>query len=122
MPLLWWCWVLIGSTNGIGFTFLEPILLLGFLPIFIYYFVNGIPWIWGIAIGATWNVGPRVRKTMAYYSMVWFSLLLLLRSNSARFLAEINPEDNTWNNAVEVAMQLWVTTVEIIFRVLEAIG
>ena len=122
MPLLWWCWVLIGSTSGIDFTFLEPILLLGFLPIFIYYFVNGIPWIWGIAIGATWNVGPRVRKTMAYYSMVWFSLLLLLRSNSARFLAEINPEDNTWNNAVEVAIQLWVTAVEIIFRVLEATG
>ena len=59
---------------------------------------------------------------MAYYSMVWFSLLLLLRSNSARFLAEINPEDNTWNNAVEVAIQLWVTAVEIIFRVLEATG
>ena len=59
---------------------------------------------------------------MAYYSMVLFSLLLLLRSNSARFLAEINPEDNTWNNAVEVAIQLWVTAVEIIFRVLEATG
>ena len=59
---------------------------------------------------------------MAYYSMVWFSLLLLLQSNTARFLAEINSEDNTWNNAVEVAMQLWITTVEIIFRVLEATG
>ena len=37
-------------------------------------------------------------------------------------LVEINPEDNTWNNAVEVAMQLWITTAEIIFRVLEATG
>ena len=54
--------------------------------------------------------------------MVWFSLLLLLQSNTARFLAEINSEDNTWNNAVEVAMQLWITAVEIIFRVFEATG
>ena len=59
---------------------------------------------------------------MAYYSMVWFSLLLLLQSNTARFLAETSPEDNTWNNAVEVAMQLWITAVEIIFRVFEATG
>ena len=59
---------------------------------------------------------------MSYYSMVWFSLLIVLQSNAAHFLAEINPEDNTWNNAVEVAMQLWVTTVQIIFRVLEATG
>ena len=114
--------VLIGSSSGIDFTFLEPILLLGFLPIFIYYFVNGVPWIWGITIGTTWNVRPRVRKFMAYYSMVWFSLFLLLQSNTARFLAETSPEDNTWNNAVEVAMQLWITAVEIIFRVFEATG
>jgi hypothetical protein len=35
-------------------------------------------------------------------------------------LVEINPEDNTWNNAVEVAMQLWITTVQIISSVLAA--
>jgi len=51
-----------------------------------------------------------------------FIFKVMIFYSTARFLAETSPEDNTWNNAVEVAMQLWITTVEIIFSVLEATG
>jgi|TARA_B100001964_G_C14215862_1_gene592761 hypothetical protein len=37
-------------------------------------------------------------------------------------LAELPPEENTWGNAVEVAMLLFIETMQLIMKVLEAFG
>ena len=39
-----------------------------------------------------------------------------------RSLAELNLEENTWNNAVEVAMLLFIETIGLVLQVLEAFG
>lgn len=75
----------------------------------------------GIAIGTPWNVSPKVRKIMAWYGMVWFPLLLTYQGSLIIPLG-LNEYEGTWANAIEVAMELFIRTVEIIFRMLEVLG
>ncbi len=90
-----------------------------FLPLLIYHLQSLI--FWGIAIGTPWNVKPMVRKVMACYGMIWFPLLLTYQGSLITGLG-LSEFKNTWANAVEIAMLLFITTVEIIFRALEVIG
>tara|TARA_B100000809_G_C14738540_1_gene387694 strand:- start:193 stop:375 length:183 start_codon:yes stop_codon:yes gene_type:complete len=59
---------------------------------------------------------------MARYGVFVFSLLTLLQGFYMRSLAELNLEENTWNNAVEVAMLLFIETIGLVLQVLEAFG
>ena len=90
-----------------------------FLPLLIYHLQSLI--FWGIAIGTPWNVSPKVRKIMAWYGMVWFPLLLTYQGSLIIPLG-LNEYEGTWANAIEVAMQLFISTVEFIFRMLEDLG
>ena len=58
---------------------------------------------------------------MACYGMIWFPLLLTYQGSLITGLG-LSEFKNTWANAIEVAMLLFITTVEIIFRALEVIG
>ena len=59
---------------------------------------------------------------MARYGVFVFSLLILLQGFYARSLAELNSEENTWNNAAEVAMLLFIETIGLVLQVLEEFG
>lgn len=59
---------------------------------------------------------------MARYGVFVFSLLMLLQGFYTRSLAELNSEENTWNNAVEVAMLLFIETIGLVLQVLEEFG
>jgi hypothetical protein len=91
-----------------------------FLPLLVYHLQSLL--FWGIAIGTPWNVKPKVRKIMAYYGMFWFSSLLVYQGSLVTGIASADESNNTWTNAIEVAMVLFITTVELIFRFLEAFG
>ena len=62
-----------------------------------------------------------MRKVMAWYGMVWFPLLLTYQGSLIILLGS-NEYEDTWANAIEVAMLLFINTVEIIFRMLEVVG
>ena len=95
------------------------LLPLFFLPLLIYHLQSLI--FWGIAIGTPWNVKPKVRKVMAYYGLIWFPLLLTYQGSLINGLG-LNELKNTWANAIEAAMLLFIATVEIIFKMFEAAG
>ena len=106
-------------SGSIYMELLGLLLPLFFLPLLIYHLQSLI--FWGIAIGTPWNVKPKVRKVMAYYGLIWFPLLLTYQSSLINGLG-LNELKNTWANAIEVAMLLFITTVEIIFKMFEAAG
>ena len=106
-------------SGSIYMEILGLLLPLFFLPLLIYHLQSLI--FWGIAFGAPWNVKPMVRKVMACYGMIWFPLLLTYQGSLITGLG-LSEFKNTWANAVEIAMLLFITTVEIIFRALEVIG
>ena len=106
-------------SGSIYMEILGLLLPLFFLPLLIYHLQS---WIFlGIAIGTPWNVRPKVRKVMAWYGMVWFPLLLTYQGSLIILLGS-NEYEDTWANAIEVAMLLFINTVEIIFRMLEVVG
>ena len=90
-----------------------------FLPLLVYHLQSLI--FLGIAIGTPWNVKPKVRKVMARYGMIWFPLLLTYQGSLITDL-ELNEYKGTWAGAIEVAMLLFITTIEVIFRMLEVLG
>ena len=102
-------------SGSIYMEILGLLLPLFFLPLLIYHLQSLI--FWGIAIGTPWNVNPKVRKIMAWYGMVWFPLLLTYQGSQITLLGS-NEYKDTWANAIEVAMLLFINTVEIIFRML----
>ena len=106
-------------SGSIYMEILGLLLPLFFLPLLIYHLQSLI--FLGIAIGTPWNVSPKVRKIMAWYGMVWFPLLLTYQGSLIIPLG-LNEYEGTWANAIEVAMQLFISTVEIIFRMLEVLG
>ena len=106
-------------SGSIYMEILGLLLPLFFLPLLIYHLQSLI--FWGIAIGTPWNVNPKVRKIMAWYGMVWFPLLLTYQGSQITLLGS-NEYKDTWTNAIEVAMLLFINTVEIIFRMLEVLG
>ena len=106
-------------SGSIYMEILGLLLPLFFLPLLVYHLQSLI--FLGIAIGTPWNVSPKVRKVMARYGMIWFPLLLTYQGSLITGLG-LSEFKNTWANAIEVAMLLFITTVEIIFRALEVIG
>jgi len=106
-------------SGSIYMEILGLLLPLFFLPLLIYHLQSLI--FWGIAIGTPWNVSPKVRKIMAWYGMVWFPLLLTYQGSLIIPLG-LNEYEGSWTNAIEVAMELFIRTVEIIFRMLEVLG
>ena len=106
-------------SGSIYMEILGLLLPLFFLPLLIYHLQSLI--FWGIAIGTPWNVKPKVRKVMAYYGLIWFPLLLTYQGSLINGLGS-NELKNTWANAIEAAMLLFIATVEIIFKMFEAVG
>ena len=106
-------------SGSIYMEILGLLLPLFFLPLLVYHLQSLI--FLGIAIGTPWNVSPKVRKVMARYGMIWFPLLLTYQGSLIIPLG-LNEYEGTWANAIEVAMQLFISTVEIIFRMFEFLG
>ena len=111
--------ITIGTSSGIDFSFLTPILGLMFLPLLIYYFLSFI--ITGTFLTTTFKVSAKVRKFMDYVTIVFLSLLMLYQSYNLRLWSGFN-SDNTWNDAAGVAMQLFLETINLIAKFMGALG
>ena len=117
--------IFIGSTSGIDFSFLKLPIVVLFIPLILYRLIplaSGVFRVIARQPRIKWSASARVRKFMARYGVFVFSLLILLQGFYMRNLAELNAEENTWNNAVEVAMLLFIETISLILQVLEVAG
>ena len=109
--------VFAGSDFMVILGLILPLLI---IPLVIYHLQSLI--YTGMLIGTPWNVSPKNRKRMGLYGMFWFSALLCYQGSTITAIALMDESKNTWAHAVQVAMELFIVTAQLLFALFAAMG